>query len=81
MHGKKQSKKTFNSADLQMSPRITSPRQGNVLVLLPYSQSFTDGWGQVISLRQAIMDVYNNKNGLKSQKQIQCKFKINSSQL
>ena len=27
------------------------------------------------------MDVYNNKNGLKSQKQIQCKFKINPSPL
>ena len=81
MQGRKQSKKTFNSAHLQMSPRMASPRQGNVFVLLPYSQSFTDGQGQVISLRQAIMDVYNNKNGLKSQKQIQCKFKINSSRL
>ena len=73
--------KRLNSAHLQMSPRMASPRQGNVFVLLPYSQSFTDGQGQVISLRQAIMDVYNNKNGLKSQKQIQCKFKINSSRL
>ena len=32
---------------------------------------------EVISLRQAIMYVYNNKKGLKSQKQIQCKRKIN----
>ena len=36
---------------------------------------------QVISLRQTIMNVYNNKKGIKSQKQIQCKFKINPSPL
>ena len=34
-----------------------------------------------VGVKQAIMYAYNNKNGLKSQKQIQCKFKINLSQL
>ena len=32
---------------------------------------------QIISLKQAIMYVYNNQKGIKSQKQNQCKFKIN----
>ena len=35
------------------------------------------GADQVIFLRQAIMDAYNNKKGFKSQKQIQGKLKIN----
>ena len=35
------------------------------------------GADQVIFLRQAIMDIYNFKKGLKSQKQIQGKLKIN----
>ena len=34
-----------------------------------------------MSLKQAIMYVYNNKKGLKSKKQIQCKFKFNPSWL
>lgn len=36
---------------------------------------------RVMSLKQAIMYVYNNKKGLKSEKQIQCKFKFNPSWL
>ena len=38
---RKQSKKTFQS--LQMSPRMASLRQGDVLASLPYSSSFTGG--------------------------------------
>ena len=42
------------------------------------------GWVRLVSLRQVIMYAYNNKSWkirVKSQKQIQCKFKINPSQL
>ena len=71
---RKQSKKTIKS--LQMSPRMASLRQAKVLVF--HFLTFLHWWAsQVISLRQAIMYIYNKK-GLKSLKQIQCKFKINS---
>ena len=68
MHGKKQSKKTFNSADLQISPRITSPRQGNVLVLLPYSQSFhLIGTGFMSVLREPFIPFLTSPGTLKDQ--------------
>ena len=65
---------------LQKSPRMRQAfRQGNVLVSL---LTVLHRWAaQVISLRQAIMYVYNNKKALKSQKQMQCKFKMNPSPL
>ena len=56
----------------------------SILANVPRMASFTvlHRWvAQVISLRQAIMNVYNNKKGIKSQKQIQCKFKTNPSTL
>ena len=75
---RKQSKKAIQS--LQMSPRIASLRQGMCefhFLKIPDRQT-----AQVISLRQAIMNVYNNNNNnnkwLKSQKKTQCKFKINT---
>ena len=63
---------------LQMSPRMGQAfKQGDVLVSL---LTVLHWWAaQVISLRQGIMHVYNNKKGLKSQKQMQCKFQINPS--
>ena len=54
----------------------------SILANVPRMASFTvlHRWvAQVISLRQAIMNVYNNKKGIKSQ--IQCKFKTNPSTL
>ena len=61
----------------------------NVLGAMPFATQRITGihrWmGLVISLRQAIMYVYSKKKkkkkGLKSHKQIQCKFKSNSSRL
>ena len=74
---RKQSK-TIQS--LEMSPRMGQAfRQGNVLVSL---LTVLLWWAaQVISLRKGIMYAYNNKKGLKSQKQMECKFKINPSPL
>ena len=69
---RKQRKKTIQS--LQMSPRMASLRQGDVLVLLPCSLSQVGGSGRPLCM-------FNNKKGLKSQKQFQHKFKINLSQL
>ena len=73
---RKHSKKAIQS--LQMSPRMASLRQ-DFLTLPPR-------WAaQVTSPRQVIMGAYSNKTvagwRLKSQKQLQHKFKINPSRL
>ena len=63
---------------LQMSPRVRRLRQENVLVSLPYI--IYRRATQVIFLSQLIMPSYANKScrwGLKSQKQVQHKFRIN----
>ena len=74
---RKQSK-TIQS--LEMSPGMGQAfRQGSVLVSL---LTVLLWWAApVISLRKGIMYAYNNKKGLKSQKQMECKFKINPSPL
>ena len=56
-----------------------SPASGRGMCQYPFLTVLHRWAAQLISLRQAIMSVSNDKKGLKLQKQIQFKFKINPS--